>query len=149
MRLTPSLSILHRDFHGSVCDGRLLPDIHGFSGDNGPATAAKLNFPVGVALDAAGNLFIADAFNDRNSCRSGTDSVRRLTQTLSRDVLNMKRLGITVATFAANMEVAVAGPRAFAEGIYALNPELVVLPDGTEIRAAPGQGGERGVTRPN
>ena len=65
------------------------------------------------------------------------------------NVLNMKRLGITVATFDAGMEVTVAGPRAVAEATYALNPELVVLPDGTEIRAAPGQGGERGVTRPN
>ena len=32
----------------------------GFSGDNGPATAASLNSPIGVALDAAGNLYIAD-----------------------------------------------------------------------------------------
>ena len=39
-----------------------------FSGDNGPATAAKLNFVFtesGVALDAAGNLFISDTVNDR------------------------------------------------------------------------------------
>ena len=65
------------------------------------------------------------------------------------NVLNMKRLGITDATFAEGMEVTVAGPRANAEEILALNPELVVLPDGTEILAAPGQPGERRVTRPN
>jgi uncharacterized protein (TIGR03437 family) len=35
----------------------------GFSGDNGPALSATLNSPTGVALDAAGNLFIADAGN--------------------------------------------------------------------------------------
>ncbi len=63
--------------------------------------------------------------------------------------LNMKRLGITDATFAVGMEVTVAGPRAIAEEIYALNPELVVLPDGIEIRAAPGQPGERSVTYPD
>jgi sugar lactone lactonase YvrE len=32
-----------------------------FSGDNGPATAAALPFPVAVKVDAAGNLFIADS----------------------------------------------------------------------------------------
>jgi hypothetical protein len=36
----------------------------GYSGDNGPATAAELSNPAGVALDAAGDLFIADAGNN-------------------------------------------------------------------------------------
>jgi sugar lactone lactonase YvrE len=37
----------------------------GFSGDNGAATNAALNSPVGAGADAAGNLFIADSSNNR------------------------------------------------------------------------------------
>ncbi len=37
----------------------------GFSGDSGPATAAQLDFPTGVALDQNNDLFIADEGNQR------------------------------------------------------------------------------------
>src|SRR5438094_643669 len=37
----------------------------GFAGDGGPATAAKLNAPGAVTVDAAGNLVIADTYNNR------------------------------------------------------------------------------------
>ena len=36
----------------------------GYSGDGGPATAAELNGPDGVAVDSAGDLFIADTVNN-------------------------------------------------------------------------------------
>lgn len=37
----------------------------GFGGDGGPATKALLLFPYGIALDGAGNLYIADWLNNR------------------------------------------------------------------------------------
>ena len=47
----------------------------GFSGDYGPATGAELSIPLGVAVDPAGNLLIADTGNGRVRVvagRSGT-----------------------------------------------------------------------------
>ncbi|HWQ35479.1 MAG TPA: Ig-like domain-containing protein [Blastocatellia bacterium] len=38
---------------------------YGFSGDGGPAAQAQLNSPFRVTVDAAGNLYIADTYNDR------------------------------------------------------------------------------------
>ncbi len=37
----------------------------GFSGDDGPATAAQLNGPRGLAFDSSGNLYISDTGNNR------------------------------------------------------------------------------------
>ncbi len=37
----------------------------GFSGDNGPATSAELDYPDAVALDSSGSLYIADYSNGR------------------------------------------------------------------------------------
>ena len=39
--------------------------VYGFSGDGGPALSASLGYAVGVAVDPAGNLFIADGSNNR------------------------------------------------------------------------------------
>jgi hypothetical protein len=39
--------------------------VPGFNGDNIPAISAQLNFPTGVAVDSAGNLYVADEANSR------------------------------------------------------------------------------------
>jgi uncharacterized protein (TIGR03437 family) len=47
--------------------------VSGFNGDNGPAIKAQLWDPSGVAVDSAGNLYIADLFN--NAIRKVTGGV--------------------------------------------------------------------------
>ena len=44
----------------------------GFSGDGGPASQARLYFPRGVAVDSAGNLYIADRSRIRKIDSTGT-----------------------------------------------------------------------------
>ncbi len=41
-----------------------MPQKSGYSGDNGPATAATLSSPNGLAIDASGNLYIGDTGNN-------------------------------------------------------------------------------------
>jgi sugar lactone lactonase YvrE len=47
----------------------------GYSGDGGPALAAQLNAPQGLAADAAGNLYIADRNNHRIRKVSSTGTI--------------------------------------------------------------------------
>jgi hypothetical protein len=54
----------------------------GFSGDGGPAASAQFNHPIGVAVDSAGNLFIADMLNHRVRRVAGVAAVSS-TQTQS------------------------------------------------------------------
>jgi sugar lactone lactonase YvrE len=47
----------------------------GFAGDGGPAISAELNQPDYVALDAAGNLYIAEGLNDRVRVVNGSTGI--------------------------------------------------------------------------
>jgi len=51
--------------------------IAGFSGDGGPASAASFNHPDGICIDTAGNLYIADYYNQR---------VRKMTVSIMCDI---------------------------------------------------------------
>jgi uncharacterized membrane protein len=48
-----------------VANGGFYGGSGGYSGDNGPAVDAELNKPAAVAVDSAGNLYIADTGNNR------------------------------------------------------------------------------------
>ena len=61
---------------------------YGYSGDSGPATTAELDNPFGVAVDAAGDLFIADTYNS---------VVRRTTPTAT---VNVEAASLVVTTLA-------------------------------------------------
>jgi hypothetical protein len=52
------------DIYGTISTIAGNSGIAGYSGDGGPATAARLYFPVGLAMGCGGQLYIADYFND-------------------------------------------------------------------------------------
>ncbi len=49
-----------------------------FGGDGGPATSALLKYPLDVAVDSAGNLYIADGFNFRVRKVDASGTIRTL-----------------------------------------------------------------------
>ena len=62
---SPSLEVVYRVAPGGQLSIYAGTGVAGFSGDAGPANEAKLNYPSGIGLDSAGNLFIADCYNNR------------------------------------------------------------------------------------
>src|SRR5207247_8560757 len=59
----------HNRVYRVASDGTLIliagTGFTGFSGDGGPASAALLNYVHGVAVDGAGNVFVAETYNNR------------------------------------------------------------------------------------
>lgn len=51
------------------------PGVAGFSGDGGPATLAKLSSPAVSAVDAGGNVYIADGSNNRVRLVNGSTGI--------------------------------------------------------------------------
>ena len=94
---------------------------YGYGGDGGPATAARLGFPTGVAVDGDGNLYIADRDNDR---------IRRLTPP-DASLPHISAGGVVLATgtpavnrISPNAIISVFGWYFAPEGTRALTPEL-------------------------
>lgn len=57
--------VLRIDFQTGILTLIAGNGVPGFSGDNGPATNAQLNYPEGIAVDPAGNIYVADTQNNR------------------------------------------------------------------------------------
>ncbi len=72
---------------------------YGYSGDNGPATSAQLSFPEGVAVDTAGNLYIADSSNGHiRKVTASTGTITTVAQSYSQFITNPRPSGIAVDT---------------------------------------------------
>jgi len=87
--------------------------LQGTSGDGGPATAAEMSYPAGVAVDAGGNVFIADF---------GNGSIRRVdavTGTMTR-VAGSAQLGMNGASCTSGD----GGPASSAEAVSAWNVNI-------------------------
>jgi sugar lactone lactonase YvrE len=80
----------------------------GFCGDNGPASGACLNFPIGLGLEKNNNLFIADTFNSR---------------------IRQFRSGGTISTVAGNGTVGFCGDQGPATNACLNVPEAVAIDD--------------------
>jgi len=74
----------------------------GFSGDGGPPRAAELNVPYGIAVDPAGNIFLADGYNNRIRVIRNVS----LTTTLSPSPVNIS--AVTGSTSSAPARVTVS-----------------------------------------
>lgn len=61
----PGLNIVYKVDSTGTLSAYAGTGIIGFSGDGGPAAQAQLANPQGLAIDAAGTLFIADTLNNR------------------------------------------------------------------------------------
>lgn len=81
-------------FAGNVAFGQ---PTQGWTGDGGPAIGAQLQLPVGIAVDGAGNLYIADSANN---------AIRKVTT--DGNIATIAGLGPTGAGFSGDAAVATA-----------------------------------------
>jgi hypothetical protein len=99
-----------------------------FSGDGGPATAAGLSYPQGVAVDGAGNLVLADLFDSRIRVVAATSGTFYKKAMTAGDIY----------TIAGNGKYLFSGAGGPATAAELDSPEAVGLGGGTVAIADPG-----------
>ncbi|MGA2739646.1 MAG: hypothetical protein ABSG65_19680 [Bryobacteraceae bacterium] len=118
--------------------------IAGFSGDGGPAVAAQLNQPAGLALDGAGNLYIVDSLNVR--IREVLASTGAINTVCSQQTFNAQNFVYSVDLF--GLAANAAGDLYFLDtrnsAAWQLNPAGVL----TLVAGVPGGGGYVGDGQP-
>jgi len=114
--------------------------IAGFGGDGGPATAAQLAFPAGLALDGAGNLYIVDSFNVRiREVRAGTGTISTVCTEQSFGMPYIQLTGLA-ANPAGNLYI----PERGNSFVWQLTPAGAL----TRVAGAPGSGAYTGDGQP-
>src|SRR5579859_7082730 len=97
--------------NGTRCEPTTLP-----CGDGGPASQANFNLPMGVETDAAGNIYIADSFDDR---------IRVVNmQTTTINVFGMQIAPGNIATIAGNGNPCANPTTACGDGLVATSANL-------------------------
>ena len=120
----------------------------GFSGDSGPAISARLNRPYGVALDLAGNLYIADLGNARVRMIDTTGTISTFAGGGTSAVSGSSNLAATAAQLVAPRNVAIDIPGNLyisdfsAQQVFRVSPSGVIsVFAGTGTAGLAGDGG--------
>jgi hypothetical protein len=99
----------------------------GFSGDGGPATSAQLSMPYDVAVDSAGNLFIADSANDRIRKVAGPSVSTNLTISAGGSV-TAGTVGFSETTQAGYSTIAInSGPAPYGTAVFSFKQNGVTV----------------------
>lgn len=103
-----------------------------FSGDGGPATAAVLKLPNGVAVDGAGDLLIADSLNNRVRAVAGSNGSRYGIHMTAGDIYTVA--GSSVGGFAGDGGPATSASLSFPLGVAVDSADDIIVADSGNSR---------------
>ncbi|NDC40660.1 MAG: hypothetical protein EBZ77_03780, partial [Chitinophagia bacterium] len=109
---------------------------YGFSGDGGPASAARLSYPQAMDIDECGNYYIADRGNNR---------IRKITNSV---ISTTPGASVTIATYSDTVcaststtyNATVTGGGAFVSFLWLLNDSIVATSNSSTYTYTPANG---------